>query len=131
MGAVGPTPEFTTTPLANMVSALAVLSVAGLAVYRILHMAIAVTPGRVTVRGFWTTRSVRAADVLRFEPPPPYGTLLRAGLRVVLIDGRVLTACVFGLGQLDDESIGHAECAQLNRWLESGHGRTALSAAPQ
>lgn len=88
-----------------MVPALAVPSVTALAVYRILHMAIVLSPGLVTIRGLWSTRSVRAADVLRFEPPPPYGTLLRAGLRVVLLDGRVLTA-VFGHGRLDDESLG-------------------------
>ena len=126
VGAVGPTSELATTPQATVVSALAVLSVTALVVYRILHMAIVLSPGLVTVRGLWSTRSVRAADVLRFEPPPPYGTLLRAGLRVVLLDGRVLTAAVFGHGRLDDESVGHAECAELNRWLESGEGRTAV-----
>ncbi len=123
VGAVGPTSEIATTPQATVVPALAVLSVTALAVYRILHMAIVVNPGLVTIRGLWSTRSVRAADVLRFEPPPPYGTLLRAGLRVVLLDGRVLTAAVFGHGRLDDESVGQAECAELNRWLESGEGR--------
>jgi hypothetical protein len=122
VGAVGPTSELATTPQATVVSALAVLSVTALVVYRILHMAIVLSPGLVTVRGLWSTRSVRAADVLRFEPPPPYGTLLR----VVLLDGRVLTAAVFGHGRLDDESVGHAECAELNRWLESGEGRTAV-----
>ena len=126
VGAVGPTSEIATTPQATVVPALAVLSVTALAVYRILHMAIVVNPGLVTIRALWSTRSVRAADVLRFEPPPPYGTLLRAGLRVVLLDGRVLTAAVFSHGRLDDESVGHAECAELNRWLESGEGRTAV-----
>ncbi len=126
VGAVGPTSEIATTPQATVVSALAVLSVTALTVYRILHMAIVLSPGLVTIRGLWSTRSVRAADVLRFEPPPPYGTLLRAGLRVVLLDGRVLTAAVFGHGRLDDESVGHAECAELNRWLESGEGRSVV-----
>ncbi len=51
VGAVGPTSEIATTPQATVVSALAVLSVTALAVYRILHMAIVLSPGLVTIRG--------------------------------------------------------------------------------
>ncbi|WP_166487425.1 hypothetical protein [Geodermatophilus obscurus] len=124
---MGPTSQLATTSQTTVVSApLAVLSVTALAVYRILHVAIVLSPGLVTIRGLRSTRSVRAADVLRFGPPPPHGTLLRAGLRVVLLDCRVLTAAVSGHGGLDDESVGHAECAELNRWLESGEGRSAV-----
>jgi hypothetical protein len=66
----------------------------------------------------WTNR-VPASEVVRFEPPPPYGTYRRTGLRIVLRDSRVLSATAFTKGRLDAASVGVAECAERNSWLES------------
>ena len=89
-----------------------------LVAYRLVRMALIVTPGRVTVRGLRGNRSVPAGDVARFEPPPPYGAFRQSGLRVILTSGRTLTAVVYQVGQLDGPSVGVAECAELNRWLD-------------
>lgn len=62
---------------------------------------------------------------MRFEPPPPYGGLWRNGLRVVLLDGRVLYAGVFGKGPLDGAHVGVDESAEVNEWLaEQRNGST-------
>jgi len=60
---------------------------------------------------------VPARDIVRFEPPPPNGTLRRTGIRIVLTDGRVLSATAFTKGRGDSDSVGVAECAELNAWL--------------
>ncbi|WP_147251953.1 hypothetical protein [Blastococcus sp. TF02-09] len=96
-----------------------ILALGLLTAHRLMRMAIVVTPGRVTLRGLWRTRMLSAGDVVRFEPPPPYGmgTLRHSGLRVVLTDGGAVSAGVFEVGQIDGPSVGVAECAELNHWL--------------
>jgi hypothetical protein len=90
--------------------------------YRLVRMAVVVSPGLVTVRGLWGNRSVPAGDVIRFDPPPPYGAFRQSGVRVRLTNGRTLTAVVYQVGQLDGPSVGVAECAELNCWLHSQKG---------
>ena len=115
--AIGPTTEF----FADLGTALAVgclvLALGVTLAVRIQRMAIVSSPGRITIRGVWATRTVAASEIVRFEPPRAYGALRRTGLRVVLTSGRVLYADAFNKGPIDDDAVGVAESAELNRWL--------------
>lgn len=42
-------------------------------------------------------------------------------LRIVLRNGRALSATAFTRGKMDGASVGVAECAELNAWLKGQH----------
>jgi hypothetical protein len=97
----------------------AVVAGAGYLTYGAIRCGILVEPGWVTNRRILWARRVTAGDIAGFEPPPPYGTLRRTGIRIALRDGRVLSATAFARWKLDDDSMGVPECAELNAWLET------------
>src|SRR3712207_4502875 len=72
LGAVeGPTRDLAVEDVSTArTSGLCALALALLVAYRFMRMAIVVTPGRLTLRGFWRARSLPATDIARFEPPP-------------------------------------------------------------
>ena len=97
----------------------AVLAGAGYLTYGAIRCGILVEPGWMTNRRLLWADRVAAGEIAGFEPPPPYGALRRTGIRIALRDGRVLSATAFSRWKLDDESMGLAECAELNAWLET------------
>jgi hypothetical protein len=96
-----------------------VLTVVAWTTYGVLRTGILIEPGLVTNRRMLRTSRVPAGDIVRFEPPPPYGTIRRTGIRIVLVNGKVLSATAFAKGQLDKDSVGTVECAELNAWLSA------------
>jgi hypothetical protein len=115
--AIGAPAEFLVDTSMRRVAVCGVLGLGAWAAYRIHRMAMVVSPGLLTIRGFWGSRTLRASDIVRFEPPPPYGALRRAGMHVVLISGQVVSAGIFAKGKLDSEAAGVAEANELNDWL--------------
>jgi hypothetical protein len=115
--AIGAPAEFLVDASMRRLAVCGVLGLAAWAAYRIHRMAMVVSPGLLTIRGFWRSRAVRASDIVGFEPPPPYGVLRRAGMQVVLISGQVVSAGIFAKGKLDSEAVGVAEATELNDWL--------------
>jgi hypothetical protein len=126
---MGPAPEFGIydTWQIGVTFVIAVLAADTYVTYRAIRCGILVQPGWMTNRRMLWTNRVPAQDIARFEPPPSYGALGRTGIRVVLHDGRVLSATAFSKGKIDDDSVGVAECAELNAWLET---QTATHVAP-
>jgi hypothetical protein len=129
--ALGPPSELIAGDHALAVTIASVTFLAGLlGCFAILRRSVVVTPGLVTIRGLLTTRRVPAADVARFEPPPPYGKVLgRVALRVVLMDGQVRHSGCFTNTEMDRDGAGREECAELNAWLAVQHGSTDQPAA--
>jgi hypothetical protein len=93
-------------------------------VARLVRRAIVVTPGWVTLRGLIRTRYLPAANVSRFEYPPRTFTSYGKGLRIVLVDGRVIYSGVFAPNQFDSKLAGVAETDELNSWLAQQGGST-------
>jgi hypothetical protein len=101
----------------GLLAVVIVLAAVGVTTYGALRSGIVIEPGLVTNRRMLITNRVPAADVVRFDAPPPYGTARRTGIRIVLVTGKVLSATAFSKGLLDKGSVGTAECAELNAWL--------------
>jgi hypothetical protein len=115
--AVGPTTEFFADIGTALAAGCVIIGLGVTLAVRIDRIAIVSSPGRITIRGVWASRSGAASEIVRFEPPRAYGALRRTGLRVVLTSGRVLSADAFSKGPLDDDAVGVAEAAELNQWL--------------
>jgi hypothetical protein len=125
---IGPASEFGIydTWQIGMPFVVAVLAGGVCITYGAIRSGILVEPGRMTNRRMLTTNRVSSRDIARFEPPPAYGAIRRTGIRIVLFDGRVLSATAFTKGKMDNDSVGVAECAELNAWLENqNHGHVA------
>lgn len=124
IGLAGPAVEFHLYDDKRYVVPLIVTALAAAAwvTYALFRSGILIEPGLLTNRRMLWTNHVPARDIVRFEPPPPNGALRRTGLRIVLVDGRILSATAFTKGRGDSESVGVAECAELNAWLETQRG---------
>lgn len=125
---VGPTAEAFAGDPGRIRSATAtVAGVVTVLAWRILRLAVVVTPGRVVIRNLLMTHRIRVNDIDRFEPPK--GTF-RAGIRLVRRSGRFTSATAFTrMSNFDSEDRGLLETAELNAWLAdatNGHQPTGL-----
>lgn len=121
---VGPGPEFGlyNTWQSGVPIAFVVVTASTFVTYGAFRSGVLVEPGWVTNRRMLWTNRVPANDIARFEPPPAYGTVRRTGIRIVLHDGSIISAAAFAKGKVDNDSLGVAECAELNTWLETQRG---------
>lgn len=55
-------------------------------------------PGHLAVRDIVRTCQVCWPEIASFEVPPRYGTWRKAGLRIHLIDGRLISATLYARG---------------------------------
>ena len=108
--------------LAGVVLACVLLGV------RIVRLGIYAGPDQLVVRDYFRTYRVDWTAIAGFEPPPPYGALRKAGLRIRLADGRLISATLYAPNGLD---TGHRATldviGQLSRLLEQ---RTGLASGP-
>ena len=59
------------------------------------------------------TYNVRWSEIDRIDPPPPYGTLRKAGLRINLLDGRVVSSSLYAAGPLNRSGFADDVVASL------------------
>jgi len=79
---------------------------------RIANLGIFAGPDQLVVRDYFRTYRIRWEQISGFEKPPPYGTLRKAGLRIHLSDGRVISATLYGRSGADS---GHAASVAVEK----------------
>jgi hypothetical protein len=107
----------------------AVLAFAVLGV-RTARLGIFAWPERLVVRDFFRTYQIRWPEIASFEMPAPYGTWRKSGLRIHLIDGRVISATLYGRGQLDTGRAVRTVVQELDRLRRQKTGDRAADAPP-
>ncbi len=88
-------------------------------------MGIFAGPGHVVVRNYFRTYRIAWAEISGFEEPPPYGTFRKAGLRIHLSDGRLISATLYGRSGVDSGKAARkvvGELEQLRRQRTGDHG---------
>lgn len=75
-------------------------------------------PDGLIVRNVFRRYDIDWADVEAIERPPPYGALRDAGLRIVLRDGRRISAALFGAGPFSRPTHADAVVSALRRDLQ-------------
>lgn len=83
--------------IANGAAVLA-LTVSGI---RTARLGIFAGPDHLVVRDYFRTYRIGWEEISSFEMPPPYPAWRKAGLRIHLSDGRLISATLYTRGQLD------------------------------
>jgi hypothetical protein len=68
---------------------------------RAARAAIVAEADHLVVRDIHRTYQIGWQEIARFETPPPYGTWRKAGLRIHLIDGQMISVIAYAQGLLD------------------------------
>jgi hypothetical protein len=85
---------------------------------RVARLGMFAGPEQLVVRDYFRTYRIRWTEIASFEPPPPYETLRKAGLRIRLVDGHVISATLYARNGLDTGSRATLDAVQkLNRLL--------------
>jgi hypothetical protein len=101
----------------RLASGAAALFFAYLAI-RAARAAIIAEADRIVVRDIHRTYQIGWREIASFETPPRYGTWRKAGLRIHLTDGQVISAIAYAQGLLDTgrpEAAAVHELEQLRR----------------
>jgi hypothetical protein len=68
---------------------------------RTARLGIFAWPDHVVVRDYFRTYQIRWSEISSFEVPPPYGTWRNSGLRIRLVDGRLISASLYARNPFD------------------------------
>jgi hypothetical protein len=88
---------------------------------RCWRLAIVAGPDHLVVRNYFRTVRISWQNIAGFEPPPPYATLGKSGLKIRLTDGRVIAATAGGRTQYD---TGRVQAALMRELEELRRRRT-------
>jgi len=92
---------------------------------RTARLAIVARPDQLVVRDFFRTYRARWSEIASFELPPPYGTWRKAGLRIRLVDGRLISATLYAQNRFNTgRRSTRAVVQELNRLLQQNSGHT-------
>jgi len=82
---------------------------------RIARLGIFALPDELVVRNYFCSYRIQWGDISRFEMPRNYGAVRKAGLRIYLIDGRLISASLYTRGQIDSGRSARAVLGQLQQ----------------
>jgi len=90
-----------------------------LLIVRTARIAVVATRHNLVVRNFFHTRVIPWSDIAGFGAPSEYGAYRKAGLKIMLVSGGVVSVSAFGAGPFDrsafaDETL--AELEQMRQW---------------
>jgi len=91
---------------------------------RLARLGIFAGPDELLVRNFSRAYQIRWPEIARFEMPPA-GDLRKAGLRIHLIDGRLISATLYGRRQLDSHDAARDTIQELEQLRQQYADRTA------
>jgi hypothetical protein len=89
---------------------------------RLARMGAFTSDDGVEFRNVLHTERASWDEIDRFEPPPPYGTIRKSGLRAQLVDGRTLSASGIARGPLEGPGSAQAATDYLNELLSRHRG---------
>jgi hypothetical protein len=69
----------------------------------------------LAVRNWFRTYRIAWQDISAFEMPPLYGTLRKAGLRIHLLDSRVISATLYARGIFDSGRAARTVAEELEQ----------------
>jgi len=95
---------------------------------RIARLGIFAGPDQLAVRNYFRTYRIAWQDISAFEMPPRHGTLRNAGLRIHLLDNRVISATLYARGGIDS---GHAARRVVEELEQLRHQRVENAVATQ
>lgn len=85
---------------------------------RIARLGIFAGPDELVVRDYFRTYRIAWPDVSAFEMPPPYGTWRKAGLRIRLHDGRLISATLYARGRIDSGTAVRTVMEKLEQFRQ-------------
>jgi hypothetical protein len=98
----------------KIASGAAVLAFAILGI-RIARLGILAGPDQLAVRNWFRTYRIAWQDISAFEMPPLYGTLRKAGLRIHLLDGQVISVTLYARGIFDSSRAARTVAEELEQ----------------
>jgi Bacterial PH domain len=107
----------------------AVLAFAILGV-RTARLGIFAGPEQLVVRDYFRTYQIGWPEIASFEMPPRYGTWRKTGLRIHLIDGRLISATLYQRGRLDSGRAAHTVAQELDRLCRHNIGDRPVHLQP-
>jgi Bacterial PH domain len=107
----------------------AVLAFALLGV-RTARLGIYAEPEQLVVRDYFRTYQIGWPEIASFELPPRYGTWRKSGLRIHLIDGRLISATLYRRGRLDSGRAGRTVVQELDRLRRHNTGDRPVHPQP-
>jgi Bacterial PH domain len=95
---------------------------------RTARLGIVACPEHLVVRDYFRTYRVRWTQIAGFELPPPYGRWRKAGLRIRLLDGQLISATLYARNLFDTGRRPARDIVrELNRLLRQNSDRTDLA----
>jgi hypothetical protein len=82
---------------------------------RIARLGIFAEPDQLAVRNWFRTYRIAWQDISAFEMPPLHGTLRKAGLRIHLLDHRVISATLYARGGFDSGRAARTVVEELEQ----------------
>ncbi len=114
-----------TNGLEKVANSLVALAIVVLMV-RVARLGLFAEPSQLMVRDIFRTYKISWSEIAGFEVPPPHGTWRKTGIRIRLLDGRVISATLYTRGSLERTSLAARRVIdELARLLAESKARAA------
>lgn len=97
---------------------------------RIARLGIFAGPDQLVVRNYFRSYRITWQDISAFEIPTRYGTWRNAGLRIRLLNGRVISATLYARGRVDSGRAARTVAEELEELRRQGGPSGRLSPGP-